>query len=112
MLELQQDCKRVKARILSYDEIEKRFREILKEAALHPLDEESVVKKGGELIILLGLCISQMKAPNSTAYPRKSEHLRILEEASTAIAYKFNTCTVEEVLTQICCIDRLNRDCK
>lgn len=91
----------MKARIINYDEIEKGFREILKEAALYPLDEAAVVKKGGELIFLLGLCISQMKAPNSTSYPQRSEHLRILEEASNAITYKINTCTVEEVLTQI-----------
>jgi hypothetical protein len=67
--------KSVKARVLTYYEIEERFKEILTELDLRPLGEESVVEKGGELLFLFGVCISQMKAPNSTSYPEKSNHL-------------------------------------
>ena len=49
--------KSVKARVLSYYEIEERFRKTLTELDRHPLDEESVVEKGGELLFLLGVCI-------------------------------------------------------
>jgi hypothetical protein len=65
------------------------------------LDEESVVKKGGELLFLLDVCISQMKAPASTSYSEKDRHLATLEKASAAITYKINTCTVEEIKRQV-----------
>ena len=91
----------MKARVLTYMEIEQRFKEVLTELARRPLDEEIVVEKGGELLLALRLCISQMKAPNSTSYTGKSNHLAILEKASAAITYKINTCTVEEITTQV-----------
>jgi hypothetical protein len=91
----------VKAIVLTYYDIEERFREILTKLECRPLDEESIVEKGGELLFALGVCISQMKAPNSTAYPEKGRHLAILEKASAAITYKINTCTVEEVAKQV-----------
>ncbi len=91
----------MKVRVLSYYEIEERFKEILTELDRRPLDEESVVEKGGGLIFLLRVCISQMKAPNSTSYPDKSKHLATLEKASAAITYKINACTVEELTTQV-----------
>ena len=50
--------KSVKARVLSYYEIEERFKEILTELDRHPLDEEFVVEKGGLLLFALGVCIS------------------------------------------------------
>ena len=57
----------MKARVLSYYEIEERFRETLAELGRRPLDEKSVVEKGGELLFLLAVCINQMKAPNGTS---------------------------------------------
>ena len=91
----------MKARVLSYEEIEERFKETLTELGRRPLDEESVIEKGGGLLFLLTLCISQMKAPNSTSYPDKSKHIATLEKASAAITYKINACTVEEITTQV-----------
>ena len=66
-----------------------------------PLDEESIVEKGGELLFLLGVCISQMKAPNADSYPEKGKHLATLEKAYAAITYSINKCTIEEVTTQV-----------
>ena len=93
--------KTVKAKILSYSEIEEIFKELLLELERHPLDEESIVEKGGLLLFALGVCISQMKAPNSTPNPEKGKHLAILEKASACITYKINTCTIEEVTKQV-----------
>ncbi len=90
----------MKARVLSYSEIEEAFRELLAELERRPLDEEFIVEKGGLLLFALGVCISQMKAPNSTPYQEKGKHLATLEKASAAITYKVNTCTVEEIATQ------------
>lgn len=91
----------MKARVLSYSEIEERFQDVLTELARPQLDEDSIVEKGGELLFLLGVCISQMEAPDSTPYPDKSRHLAVLKEASAAITYKINTCTVDEVASQV-----------
>ncbi len=91
----------MKARVLSYYDIEERFKEILTELERRPLDEEHIVEKGGELLLVLGVCISQLKAPDSTSYPEKSKHLATLETATAAITYKINTCTVEEVAEQV-----------
>lgn len=91
----------MKARVLSYSEIEVRFKEILTELEGRPLDEESIVEKGGRLLLALSVCISQMKAPDSASYPEKNEHLATLKKASAAITYKINTCTVEEITRQV-----------
>ncbi len=91
----------MKAKVLSYAEIEEIFKELLLELERHPLDEESIVEKGGLLLFALGVCISQMRAPNSTPYPEKSKHLAILEKASASITYNINTCTLEEVRRQV-----------
>jgi len=92
--------KRLKARIVSYSEIEERFKEILIELERCPLDEEFILNKGAQLVFALNVCLRQMKSANSTYYPEKSEHMAALENASTSITYKFNTCTVEEISTQ------------
>ncbi len=91
----------MKARVLCYSEIEDRFIEILAELERRPLDEVSIVEKGSLLLFGIGVCISQMKATDSTSYPNMTKHLAILEKASAAITYKLNTCTVEEVRQQI-----------
>jgi hypothetical protein len=91
----------VKARVLGYYEIEERFEDILKELTRPQFDEESIVEKGGKLLFLLGVCISQMEAPESSSYPEKSRHLAILKDASAAMAYKINACTVDEVARQV-----------
>lgn len=91
----------MKARALSYDEIEKKFGQILTELNKNPLDEKAVIEVGSELPFLLDLCISQMKAPDACTYPEKSRHLANLEKASAAVTYKINTCTVEEINEQV-----------
>ena len=91
----------MKARVLSHSEIEERFRDILTELARPQLDEKSIVEKGGELLFLLGVCISQMEAPDGTCYPDKSRHLAVLKEASAAMTYKINTGAVDEVASQV-----------
>jgi len=65
----------MKARVLSYYEIEDKFVQILKELSRHPLDEESIIEVGRDLPILLQLCVSQMKAPNAGTYPEKNKHI-------------------------------------
>ena len=95
------EANNVKARVLSYSEIEDRFIKIVAELECRHLDEESIVEKGSLLLFGIGVCISQMKAPDSTSYPDKTKHLAILEKASAAITYKLNTCTVEEVRQQV-----------
>jgi hypothetical protein len=91
----------MKARVLSFYDIEERFKEILTELERRPLDEEHIVEKGSELLLVLGVCISQMKAADSTSYPEKRMHLATLETATAAITYKINTCTVDEVAEQV-----------
>lgn len=66
-----------------------------------PLDTDSVIEKGQALPLLLRLCISQMQAPNSGNYPEKNEHYKILNMASKSITYKLNTCTLDEIRSQI-----------
>lgn len=66
-----------------------------------PKDEKLILEKAGALLIILRLCISQMKAGNSASYPEKSKHLNILNTASESITYKINTCTTEEVRVQV-----------
>ena len=91
----------MKARVISYEEIEDRFRDILVELEHRTLDDELLVEQGVGLKLLLGVSVSQMKALNSRPYPEKVEHLATLEKALAAITYKLNTCTVEEVTVQI-----------
>ena len=91
----------MKARVLSYYEIEDKFVQILTELSKHPLDEESVIEVGRDLPFLLQLCVSQMKAPNAGTYPEKNKHIATLEKASAAITYKINACTVEEINKQV-----------
>lgn len=91
----------MKTRVLSYQEIEEKFQDILMELSRESRDDELLIAKGGELIVLLGLCVSQMKALNSRPYAAKREHLAVLETALAAITYKFNTCTVDEIAAQV-----------
>jgi len=91
----------MKARVLNFLEIEERFRTILMELERRPLDEALIIDMGSQLLFSLHVCISQMKAPDSKSYPEKSRHLEILEKASSDIRYKINTCTVEEIATQV-----------
>ncbi len=91
----------MKARVISYHEVEEMFQQVLKNLGNDPLEEEAVIKTGSELIFLLRLCISQMKATNAVSYPEKSVHLAILENASSAITYKMNSCTVEQIANQV-----------
>jgi hypothetical protein len=91
----------MKARVLNFLEIEERFRAILTKLEGRPRDEVLIIDMGSQLLFALGVCISQMKAPNSNSYPEKSRHLEILEKASSDITYKINTCTVEEIATQV-----------
>ncbi|WP_299081140.1 hypothetical protein [uncultured Paraglaciecola sp.] len=91
----------MKARILSYQEVEEQFQKVLIELNLLPLDEESLKNNASCLIFILTLCISQMKAPSDNSYPEKSKHLATLEKASSAITYKMYTCSVEEIKMQV-----------
>ena len=91
----------MKTKVLSYQEIEEIFQDILMELSRDSRDDELLIEKGGELIVLLELCISQMKGLNSRSYPAKTEHLTVLENALAAITYKFNTCTVDEISAQV-----------
>ncbi len=91
----------MKTRVISYQEIEEKFQDILVELSRDSRDDELLIEKGGELLVLLGLCISQMKALTSRSYPAKKVHLAVLENAHEAITYKFNTCTVQEIATQV-----------
>lgn len=92
---------RVKARIIAYSEIEDRFREMVSVLQRDPLDEGFVLEKGTQLAFALGLCLSQMNAQSSESYPEKSAHLERLKAARAAITFKLNTCTIEEVSSQI-----------
>ena len=90
----------MKARVVSYSEIEERFKEILIELDRCPLDEELILSKGAQLVFALNVCIGQMKSASSPYYPEKSEHMAALEKASASITYKINKCTVEEISAQ------------
>ena len=91
----------MKARIIGFLEVKDKFKEVITDLDRRPMDEDLVVKKAGELLFLLGVCLSQMKASNATSYPEKDKHLSILQSASDAITYKINACTIEEATTQV-----------
>ena len=91
----------MKARLISYSEVEERFRDLLTELGSGPWDEEAILEKGKEAAFLLGVCRSQLRAPSSTHYPGKDEHLERLEQANDAIRYNLNACTVEEISSQV-----------
>ena len=55
----------MKNRVISYFEIEQKFEDILSELDQHPLNDESIIDKGSILVYSIGLCVSQMKAPDS-----------------------------------------------
>lgn len=92
---------RVKTRIITYSEIEERFREILAALERHPLNEKSIIEQGAQLAFILNICVGQMKSADSRSYPEKSTHLARLEKAQDAITYKLNTCTVDEISRQV-----------
>ena len=91
----------MKARLLSFDEIEGRLKEVQIELAQHPVNEDSVLEMGRSIPFMVGLCISQMKAFNAASYPGKAEHVEILENASKLMTYSINTCTMDEIRVQV-----------
>ena len=91
----------MKARIIRFSEVKDKIREVVTELDRRPLNEELVLKMAGELLFLLGVCLSQMKAVDAASYPKKNKHLSILQSASEAITYKINTCTIEEATVQV-----------
>lgn len=91
----------MKARVISFLEVESRFRDLVVELDRRPMDEKLVLEKAAILPFVLRLCISQMNARDSASYPEKSRHLNILNTASESITYKMNTCTLEEVIAQV-----------
>jgi len=91
----------MKARLISYAEVEEQFRDVLTELGNEPLNEAIILEKGTAAAFLLGVCIAQLRAPNSRNYAGKDEHLRRLEQANGAITYKLNTCTVKEISAQV-----------
>jgi len=93
--------KPLKGRLIGFWEVKDKFKEVTIDLDRRPMDEELVVKKAGELLFLLGVCLNQMKASNAASYPEKDKHLSILQSASEAITYKINTCTIEEVTNQV-----------
>ena len=101
MVESTEVTRKVKARVISYSEIEERFKEILTALEQHPLNEESILEQGAQLAFALDICIGQMKSADSAYYPEKSVQLAILEKAKGAITYKINTCTIEEISRQV-----------
>ena len=91
----------MKTRVISYSEIKQHFEDILSALDQQPLNEQSIIDNGRSLLLLLGLCISQMKAPDSKPYPEKSVQLANLERANRLISYKLNTCTIDEISQQV-----------
>lgn len=91
----------MKVRVVSFSEIESAIMDLCLELESIPLDVDSILEKGRNLPFLLGLCLSQMQAPNSRNYPDKNKHYEILKMASKSITYKMNTCTLEEIRSQI-----------
>ncbi len=91
----------MKARLISFLEVKDKIREVVKELDRRPMDEKLVLKMAGELLFLLGICLSQMKAVDAASYPEKDKHLSILQSASEALTYKINTCTIEEATIQV-----------
>ena len=91
----------MKVRVLSFFEIEEKFKTLIVKFEDESLDEQFIIKEGNLLLFATGVCISQMKATDSKNYPDKAKHLNILEEALSAITFKLNTSTVDEVVEQI-----------
>jgi hypothetical protein len=91
----------MKIRVVSFSEIESAIMDLCLELESIPLDVGSILEKGQALPVLLRLCISQMQAPNSGTYPGKHKHYEILQIASKSITYKVNTCTFDEIQSQI-----------
>ena len=89
------------ARIIDFFEVKNKFEEVTTDLDRRPVNEELVVKKAGELLFLLKVCLSQMATSNAAFYPEKDKHLSILQSASDAITYKINSCTTEEATTQL-----------
>ncbi len=67
------------------------------------LNESYIIKEGNRLFFTTGVFISQMKAADSKNYPDKGRYLKILDEALSAITFKFNTDTIDQVVDQISC---------
>jgi len=91
----------MKARVLSFFEIKERFNSIILELEDKSIEDDYKVQQGSTLLFATRTCVSQMKAPNSENYPDKRKHVQILEEALSAITFKLNTSTVEEIVEQI-----------
>jgi hypothetical protein len=91
----------MKVRIISFLEVKDKIREVVTELDRRSLNEELVLKMAGELLFLLGVCLSQMKAVDAAPYPGKDKHLSILQSASEALTCKINTCTIEEATIQV-----------
>jgi len=91
----------MKTRALSFFEIKERFNSIILELEDKSLEDDYKVQEGNTLLFALGVCVSQMKAPNSENYPDKRKHVKILEEALSAITFKLNTSTIDEIVEQI-----------
>ena len=91
----------MKARIISFLEVKDKIREVVTELDHRPLNEELVLKMAEELLFLLGICLSQMKAVDAASYSEKDKHLSILQTASEILTYKINACTIEEATIQV-----------
>ena len=91
----------MKVRVLNFFEIEEKFKTFIVKFEDMSLDEQFIIQEGNLLLFATGLCISQMKAADSKNYPDKAKHLKILEQALSAISFKLNTSTVDEVVEQI-----------
>ena len=91
----------MKVRVLSFFEIEEQFKTLIVKFKDESLDEKFIIKEGNLLLFATGLCISQMKAADSKNYPDKAKHLKILDEALSAITFKLNTSSIDEVVDQI-----------
>ena len=91
----------MKVRVLNFFEIEEKFKTFIVKFEDKSLDEQFIIQEGNLLLFATGLCISQMKAADSKNYPDKAKHLKILEQALSAISFKLNTSTVDEVVEQI-----------
>ena len=91
----------MKVRVLNFFEIEEKFKTFIVKFEDMSLDEQFIIQEGNLLLFATGVCISQMKAAGSKNYPDKAKHLNILEEALSAITFKLNTSTVDEVVEQI-----------
>jgi len=91
----------MKARVISFSEIEERFKTLIVKFEDESLDEDYIINEGNVLLFAIGVCVSQMKAVDSKKYSDKTKHLKILEEALSVIKFKLNTGTKNEVVDQI-----------